>query len=325
MSRKLVISLFLFIMFGCSGRTVTVKTLSGGNADGQNFSVAADLSEIINRNTDKTRIKLTLEVSDSSLASVQSLLDGKLDFAIISAKDEFDIRRGYGRWANLSGRDQLRTLFSVHFDMLTFIASGVSGVYSLPAIRDKKINIGPDGSQLQLNARDIIAAYNMTLDDFEYTENTPDVCYRLFREGQLDGFFCLVSHPSQEIHELSMGRISLNIIPFSADSIGKLTAAYPYYQKTEVPVELYPNIEKRSQVPSLGIKNIVVSVKSVDDKAVYAITREVFENFEAFRAFDPRYLNISKENMLRNLSASLHRGAEKYYEETGLIKYCNKE
>jgi hypothetical protein len=53
---------------------------------------------------------------------------------------------------------------------------------------------------------------------------------------------------------------------------------------------------------------------------VYAITKEVFDNFEAFKKLHPAYQVLTKEGMLEGLSAPIHPGAMKYYKEAGLMK-----
>ena len=51
---------------------------------------------------------------------------------------------------------------------------------------------------------------------------------------------------------------------------------------------------------------------------VYAITKEVFDNFESFKKLHPAYAVLTKEGMLEGLSADIHPGAMKYYKEAGL-------
>jgi TRAP-type uncharacterized transport system substrate-binding protein len=52
---------------------------------------------------------------------------------------------------------------------------------------------------------------------------------------------------------------------------------------------------------------------------VYAITKEVFENFEAFKKLHPAYSVLTKKNMLEGMSAPIHPGAMKYFKEAGLM------
>ena len=64
-----------------------------------------------------------------------------------------------------------------------------------------------------------------------------------------------------------------------------------------------------------------VTSNKVSEAIVYAITKEVFENFEEFKSLHPAYEVLTKENMLKGLSAPIHKGALKYYKEAGLDKY----
>jgi TRAP transporter TAXI family solute receptor len=61
-----------------------------------------------------------------------------------------------------------------------------------------------------------------------------------------------------------------------------------------------------------------VTSAKVPDNVVYAIVKEVFDNFEKFKKLHPAYAGLTKQNMLEGLSAPLHPGALKYYKEVGL-------
>ena len=56
----------------------------------------------------------------------------------------------------------------------------------------------------------------------------------------------------------------------------------------------------------------------MSEDVVYAVTKEVFDNFDSFKKLHPAYAVLTKEGMLEGLSAQLHPGALKYYKEAGL-------
>ena len=64
----------------------------------------------------------------------------------------------------------------------------------------------------------------------------------------------------------------------------------------------------------------VVTSADADDDIVYALTRELFENLDEFKTQHPAFAVLTKEGMLKGLSAPLHPGAIKYYKEAGLMK-----
>ena len=61
----------------------------------------------------------------------------------------------------------------------------------------------------------------------------------------------------------------------------------------------------------------------MDANVVYAVTKEVFDNLEHFKALHPAYQTLTKQDMLKGLTAPIHKGALRYYCETGLDKYID--
>ncbi len=49
----------------------------------------------------------------------------------------------------------------------------------------------------------------------------------------------------------------------------------------------------------------------------------MFDNFEDFKSLHPAYEVLTKENMLKGLTAPIHKGALKYYKEAGLDKHID--
>ena len=93
---------------------------------------------------------------------------------------------------------------------------------------------------------------------------------------------------------------------------------HPYYAKAYIPISQYPNVTNKSDVPTYGVKATLCSSADVPDDVVYAVTKEVFENLDEFKALHPAFATLTKENMLEGLSAPIHPGALKYYKEAGL-------
>ena len=54
------------------------------------------------------------------------------------------------------------------------------------------------------------------------------------------------------------------------------------------------------------------------DDVVYALVSAIFENFEDFKRLHPAFSNLVEAEMIKDgLTAPLHPGAEKYYQERG--------
>jgi len=74
----------------------------------------------------------------------------------------------------------------------------------------------------------------------------------------------------------------------------------------------------REDTPTFGVGATLVTSADVPEDVVYTAVKAVFDNFEQFRQLHPAFANLQEEEMItESLSAPLHRGAEKYYEERG--------
>ena len=73
-------------------------------------------------------------------------------------------------------------------------------------------------------------------------------------------------------------------------------------------------------VTTFGVGATFITSAKVDDEVVYTLVKSVFENFDAFKKLHPAFANLKPEEMVKDgLSAPLHPGAAKYYQEQGWI------
>ena len=78
-------------------------------------------------------------------------------------------------------------------------------------------------------------------------------------------------------------------------------------------------VARPADAKTFGVKATFVTSAKVPDEVVYAIVKEVFDNFDEFKKLHPAYAVLTKKGMLEGLSAPLHPGALKYYKEAGLM------
>jgi TRAP transporter TAXI family solute receptor len=147
----------------------------------------------------------------------------------------------------------------------------------------------------------------------------------LLQDEKIDAFFYTVGHPNGNIKEATSGRIKVRIVPVRGPGVDKLLQRSPYYAKALIPMQFYPNADNRNDVESIGVKATFVCSANLDAEIVYAITREVFDNLNDFKALHPAYSVLTRENMLQGLSAPIHPGALRYYREADLVQYIDPQ
>jgi TRAP transporter TAXI family solute receptor len=88
-------------------------------------------------------------------------------------------------------------------------------------------------------------------------------------------------------------------------------------------MEYYSGAENDKDVPTFGVKACLLSSTKVPDDIVYAVTKEVFENFKTFKALHPSFARLTKEEMVKGMPIPFHPGALRYFKEAGLTKYID--
>ena len=221
-------------------------------------------------------------------------------------------------WQEKGPQADLRAVFSIHPESVTLAAAVDADIKDIRDLKGKRVNIGNPGSGQRQNSIDALEAVGI---DYKSDVNSESVkaaeAPGLLQDGRIDAFFYTVGHPSGAFKEATAGARKVRFVAITG--IDELLAKYPYYAKSFVPVKEYPGAENEEDVDTFGVKATLVTSAKVPDEVVYAVTKEVFENFEAFKGLHPAYKVLSKQNMLEGMSAEIHPGAMKYYKEAGLM------
>lgn len=300
-------------------------TIGTGGVTGVYYPTGGAISRIINKKFDTYKIKATVESTGGSVYNINAVLNGDLQFGVAQSDRQYQAVYGEKEWEDKGAQKDLRSVFSIHPESITLIASVKSKIKKVRDMKNKRVNLGNPGSGQLGNSKDAINAFGITEDDINAEYVKAVEAPGLIQDERLDAFFYTVGHPNGNIKEATSGRIKVSIVPIEGPEIDALIKKFPYYAKSMIPAKLYPNAVNSEDIPSFGVKATFVTSAKVSDDIVYAITKEIFDNFDQFKKLHPAYQVLTKENMLQGLSAPLHSGAVKYYKEAGLIKYINPD
>lgn len=303
-----------------NGTKVKYVTIGTGGVTGVYYPTGGAISRMVNKKSSEYGIKATVESTAGSVYNINGVLSGELDFGIAQSDRQYLAYNGKSKeWT--TPQTELRSVFSIHPESITLIATEKSGIKTIKDIKGKHINLGPAGSGNLVNAMDIIKAMRWKEGDVKAEHIKPVESPGLIQDGRIDGFFYTVGHPNGNIKEACAGRIKVRLVDIVGPQIDELLSTHPYYAKTIIPHEFYPTSTNDKDTQTIGVKATLVTSTKVSEDVVYAITKEVFDNFDTFKTLHPAYKVLTKQNMLEGLSAPIHKGALKYYKESGLIKY----
>jgi len=318
----LFISALLMSGFSHAREFVSIGT---GAVTGVYYPTGGAISRMINNKYDKYGIKATVESTAGSVYNINAVISGDLEFGVAQSDRQYQALNGLAEWENIGSLKALRSVFSIHPESITLIVSAESNIDTVADLKGKRVNIGNPGSGQLQNSKDVLSAFGLSTDDIEAEYLKAVEAPGLLQDEKIDAFFYTVGHPNGNIKEATSGRIKVNIISIKGPEVEKLIDRHPYYTRTLIPGEFYPNRAEKGDIESLGVKATLVTSSEIDDDIVYAVTKEVFDNLDEFKKLHPAYSTLTKKNMLNGLSAPVHPGALKYYKKTGLTKYIKPE
>ena len=321
---SMVLAFGLVCFMGVGTQAVEAKTtfvtIGTGGITGVYYPTGGAICKIVNKKRKEYGIRCTVESTGGSVFNVNAIMAGDLEFGVVQSDRQYQAINGLAEWKDKGPQKDLRACFSVHPESITLVASVDSGIKSIADLKGKRVNIGNPGSGQRQNSIDALTASGINYEtDLQAESAKAAEAPGLLQDGRIDAFFYTVGHPSGAIKEATAGATKVAFVPITA-AVDQLIKKFPYYAKSFIPVKLYPGAANDADVPTFGVKATFVTSAKVPTEVVYAVVKEVFDNFAEFKKLHPAYAVLTKEGMLEGLSAPFHPGAEKYFKEAGLLK-----
>lgn len=297
-------------------RFVTIGT---GGVTGVYYPAGGAICRLVNMDRKEHGIRCSVESTGGSVYNLNAIRQGELDLAVAQSDWQYHAYNGTSQFEEDGKNEKLRAVFSLHPEPFTVVASKGSGIKTFEDLEGKRVSVGNPGSGQRATAEVLMDQMGWTMDKFSLAaelkaaEQSQALC-----DGNIDAFFYTVGHPSGAIKEATTSCDS-TIVAVDNDATETLVDENPYYRVATIPSGMYRGNDE--DVTTFGVAATFVTSADVDEDVVYEVVKAVFENFDSFKRLHPAFSNLEKEEMVSDaLSAPLHKGAEKYYREAGLIE-----
>jgi TRAP transporter TAXI family solute receptor len=324
MSIFIIILVAMFVFTSCgkdeeeSKAKITFLTIGTGGITGVYYPTGGAIAKIVNKKRDEYGIRATVESTGGSVFNVNAIMTGDLEFGVVQSDRQYQAINGLAEWKDKGAQEDLRAVFTIHPESITLLAADDAGIRTIKDLRGKRVNIGNPGSGQRQNSIDALKNVGINYEtDLKAESVKAAEAPGLLQDGRIDAFFYTVGHPSGAFKEATSGKRKVHFVPIT--DVDNLLSKNPYYAKSIIPIKLYPGATNKTDVETFGVKATFVTSAKVPENVVYAITKEVFDNFDEFKKLHPAYQVLTKKNMLEGMSAPIHPGAMKYYKEAGLM------
>lgn len=312
--RSVIIGLALAgLATGASAQQKFVNILTGGQS-GVYYPLGVALGQIYGKAMPDA--KTSVQSTKASVENLNLLQAGRGEIAFTLGDALSDAWKGVEDAGFKTPLNKLRTVAGIYPNYIQIVANADSGIKTLADLKGKRISVGAPRSGTELNARVILKAAGLSYKDFAKVEYLPfGESVELIKNRQLDVTLQSAGLGVASIRDLSTS-VKINVVSIPADVVAKIGDAA--YQAASIPANTYTG--QSEAVPTVAIKNFLVTHEGVPADAVYAMTKALFTNLDQLVAAHSAAKAISAADAAKGPPAPLHPGAEKYYREAGLLK-----
>lgn len=291
-------------------------TIGTGGVTGTYYPTGGAICRLVNQYKKETKIRCSVESTGGSVYNVNTIKNGELDFGIVQSDIVYQASRGEGAFKD-AAIPKLKSVMAIYPELLTLVTRKDANINSLLDVKGKRINLGNPGSGNEATSLTLFDESGIKKEDLKFAgalkaSEMPDA----LRDNKIDGYFYMVGHPTANIQDAA-NSVDVKIVPIEGANVDTLIKKYPYFAKANVPGSIYKGND--ADIPTFGVKAVLVTSDDVSVDAVYTVVKAILENFDEFKQLHPAYSQITKKSLLDGLSAPLHEGAKKYFQEAGLL------
>ena len=293
-------------------------TIASGRPGGLYHPVAGALCNLVNAGTDAHGITCTVEVGEGSVSNLQALRGGRVTMALSQSDTQQKALTGEEPFEEAGPFEDLRSMFAVFIEKVTVVARADRGISVFQDLQGKRVNLPPEGSGGRILMQRIMAAKGWDEDALiEVAEVEAPTLAEALCDGEFDAFSVTVGHPSPLVREAA-NSCDVVLVPVTGPEIDRLIEDNPLYAHSVVPGGIYRGNDR--DVEGLGLIATLVTTAEVPPTVVYEVTKAYFSALDRLGQASPLFTQLTPEEMTEaGLSAPLHDGAIRFFEEAGLM------
>lgn len=310
-------------------------TIGTGSITGVYYPAGGSICRLVQRGRTEHGIRCSVESTGGSVYNLNALRAGELDIAAAQSDWQYHAYKGTGPFLKHNEKGEivkdaqgnpeadpnpeLRSLFSLHSEAFTVVVRKDSPIKTFEDIKGQRVNIGNPGSGMHATMQLIMERKSWKKEDFKVlselkaSEQAQALC-----DNKIDVMVFESGHPNGAVQEVTT-TCDTRILNIDDSIVKDMLGLLPYYAPATIPGGMYAG--NPDDIKTFGVKATFVTSAKVDEEVIYQVVKAVFDNFDNFKTLHPVFANLEPVHLItEGNSAPLHKGAERYFREKGLLK-----
>lgn len=309
MKRFVVLALALVMLLSlvaCGGGKSELTFTTGGD-QGTYYGFGTVLAGQISDDTDTN---VTAIVGKGSKANIEAMNIGDAQLGFVQSDVMAYAYGGTNLFAEEGAIDSFSTVAALYMEQVQIVTLDPS-IKSVADLAGKTVSVGETGSGVYFNAIDILAAYDLTLDDINPTYQSFGDSTEALQDGKIDAAFVVSGAPTAAVTSLAATR-DVYLVELDDEHIEKLIAASPYYTKNVIAADAY-GLDADATTVAVGA--VIIARDDVSEEDIYNVISGIFNDVDGLG--HDKKSELSLEFAASVTDVPYHPGAAKYLSENG--------
>ena len=287
-------------------------TMGTGGESGTYYAFGGVLANYIGQKTD---VNVTVVSSGGSAANISDIVLNKtVELATVQSDVMTYAYNGTNSFAESGALSDFRVLGALYAETVQIVTCDPN-LTSVADLKGKNVCVGDVGSGTYFNTVDILAAYDMTLDDIKPVYESFGSSTESLRDGKIDAAFTTAGAPTPSIVDLATTN-TVSLVSIDDDHMAKLLDACPWYASYTIPAGTYNG--QAADAVTVTVKATLVCRADLDDDVAYAIVSTIFNNTDDIAALHAKGAELSLDFATDGIAVPFAAGAARFYAENGI-------
>ncbi|MEG1918090.1 MAG: TAXI family TRAP transporter solute-binding subunit, partial [Oscillospiraceae bacterium] len=280
---------------------------------GTYYGFSGVVAQVLNEKLAGT-VKISVESTGASKANIQLVDAGECQIGIVQNDVMAYAYTGTDMFDGETPATSFSAVAACYPEEIQIIAN--SSITSIDQLKGKKISVGDAGSGVEFNARQILAAYDITFEDITVNNQSFADSADSLKNGTIDAAFITAGSPTTAVTELSSS-YKFNLLSIDEVHVNSLQEKYGFYTMVNIPGGTYSCVPDDTQ--TVAVMSTLIARNDVPQETIYAFTKGLFDNQAAIAAGHTKGELLKPETAVQGISIPFHAGAEQYYKEVGAL------
>ncbi|GAB4282914.1 MAG: TAXI family TRAP transporter solute-binding subunit [Candidatus Rifleibacteriota bacterium] len=251
------------------------------------------------------------EPTAGSVANIDYLKNGRIDFALVQSDVAWQAARGKGLFEN-NRFPELRVMASLYSEVIQIVVKKDRGIKTIRDLKGCKISAGSKDSGSAVNVVQVLGAAGLKENDYELVYERFTKATESLRDGYVDAVYYTGGIPADGIARLA-AKTDIVLLEVPEDVKSALIKDYPFFSAEIIPGNSYAG--QTEKVSTIGLRALLVTTDMQSDDLVNKMLETVYgRSGSSGRRIYSEMINFNRQDSLKGFDVEmLHPGAKRFF------------